>query len=76
MVAWQKIALGRVHAGKTVTITVSDTTLTVACEDGPRIFPRTNDHAITRIKAHRPPNVNARSQQSAYPSGPPPQETL
>jgi hypothetical protein len=28
MVAWQKIALGRVHAGKTVTIHVKSTTST------------------------------------------------
>jgi hypothetical protein len=28
MVAWQKIALGRVHAGKTVTIHVESTTST------------------------------------------------
>jgi hypothetical protein len=54
MVAWQKIALGRVHTGKTVTIHVSDTTLTVECDDGPREFRRTNDHPVTRIKAPRP----------------------
>jgi transposase InsO family protein len=54
MVAWQKIALGRVHAGKTVTIEVDDTTLTVECGDGPRVFPRANDHPVRWVKAHRP----------------------
>ncbi|MER5336847.1 IS481 family transposase [Micromonospora sp. NPDC002717] len=54
MVAWQKVALGRVHAGKTVTITVSDTELAVECDDGIRTIRRTNNHPVTRIKAHRP----------------------
>jgi hypothetical protein len=35
MVARQTIALGRVHAGKTVTIDVTDTNLVVGCDDGP-----------------------------------------
>ena len=44
-VAGQKIALGQVHAGRTVTIAVTDTTLTLAIEgdDDPRTFRRTND---------------------------------
>ena len=54
MVAWQKVALGRVHAGKTVTIQVSDTQLAIECDDGTRIVKRSNTKAITRIKAHRP----------------------
>jgi hypothetical protein len=54
MIAWQKIALGRVHAGKTVTIDVTDTTLTVACDDGPRVYQRTNDRPVLWIKAQRP----------------------
>ncbi|SIS03582.1 hypothetical protein [Micromonospora avicenniae] len=57
MVAWQKVALGRVHAGKTVTITVSDTELAIECDDGLRTIRRTNDHPVTRIKAHRPRKV-------------------
>ncbi|MBQ0979105.1 transposase [Micromonospora sp. M61] len=54
MVVGQKVALGRVHAGKTVTIDVTDTTLTVECDDGPRTFRRTNDQPVRSIKAHRP----------------------
>ncbi|MCM0678899.1 hypothetical protein NCC78_30140 [Micromonospora phytophila] len=35
-----RIALGRVHAGKTVTIHVTDTELAIACDDGTRSFVR------------------------------------
>jgi hypothetical protein len=35
MIARQTVALGRAHAGKTVTIDVNDTELVVACDDGP-----------------------------------------
>lgn len=57
MVVGQKIALGRVHAGKTVTIDVTDTTLTIGCDDGPRTFQRTNDQPVRSIRAHRPRRV-------------------
>ena len=53
MVAWQKVALGRVHAGKTITIDVSETELVFHC-DGDRTVRRTNNRPVTRIKAHRP----------------------
>ena len=40
MVAGQKIALGRVHAGQTVTVLVSDTSLTIQLGDAePRVIP-------------------------------------
>jgi hypothetical protein len=54
MVARQPIALGRVHAGKTVTIDVTDTELVVACDDGPRTFRRTTELPIRNLKADRP----------------------
>jgi hypothetical protein len=54
MVAGQKVALGRVHAGKTVTIDVTDTQLAIHCDDGTRTVRRTTDQPVTRIKAHRP----------------------
>jgi hypothetical protein len=57
MVAWQKISLGRVHAGKTVTVHVGDEELTVECDDGVRTIRRSNTHPVTRIKAHRPRKV-------------------
>jgi transposase InsO family protein len=58
MVAGQKLALGRVHAGTTVTIAVTDTTLTVEADDGPRTFRRTTDQPVRSIKAHRPRKVD------------------
>ncbi|MET7402585.1 hypothetical protein ABZS66_54805 [Dactylosporangium sp. NPDC005572] len=54
MVAGQKVALGRVHAGKTITIEVCETELAICCDDGTRTIRRTTDQAVTRIKAHRP----------------------
>jgi transposase InsO family protein len=58
MVAWQTVTLGRTHAGKTLTIDVTETDLTVHCDDGPRVFRRSNNKPITRIKAHRPRKVD------------------
>jgi integrase-like protein len=54
MVARQTVALGRLHAGKTVAIEVTDTELVVACDDGPRIVRRTNTLPIRNLKANRP----------------------
>ncbi len=54
MVARQSIALGRVHAGKTVTIDVTDAELLVGCDDGPRTIRRTNQLPIRNLKAFRP----------------------
>jgi transposase InsO family protein len=54
VIAGQKIALGRVHAGKTVTINVTDTQLVIACDDGPRTVTRTTTKPVNRIKADRP----------------------
>jgi hypothetical protein len=58
MVAGQKVALGRVHAGKTVTIDVTDTQLAIHCDDGTRTIRRTTDQPVTQIKAHRPRKVD------------------
>jgi hypothetical protein len=57
MVVGQKIALGRVHAHKTLTIDVTDTELAIHCDDGTRTIRRTTDQPVTRIKAHRPRKV-------------------
>jgi transposase InsO family protein len=61
MVAWQKLALGRVHAGKTITIQVTDTHLIAHCDDGPRTIRRANEHPVTRVKAHRPRRLDLTS---------------
>ncbi|MET8835099.1 hypothetical protein ABZV78_14450 [Micromonospora sp. NPDC004540] len=54
MVVGQKVALARVHAGKTVTINVTDTELAIACDDGIRTVRRTTDQPVRNIKASRP----------------------
>jgi hypothetical protein len=57
MVVGQKVALGRANAGKTVTIEVTDTDLTIHTDAGPHTVRRTNDQPVRRIKAHRPRKV-------------------
>jgi transposase InsO family protein len=55
MVVGQKIALGRMHKHQTVTVLVSETTLTVELGDGDvRVFRRTTDEPVRTIKARRP----------------------
>jgi hypothetical protein len=62
MVCGQQVgALGRTHAGQTVTVHVSDTTLAVELDDGePRIYRRTTTTTVRNIKAIRPrPDTSA-----------------
>ena len=56
MVAGQKIALGRLHRHRTVTVTVSDTTLAIELDDGDvKVVRRTNSQPVRSIKGQRPP---------------------
>ncbi|WP_262285552.1 IS481 family transposase [Micromonospora sp. MA102] len=64
MVVGQKVALGRIHARKTVTIDVTDTELSIACDDGIRTVRRTTDQPVRNIKASRP-----RKTDSLYRTG-------
>ena len=55
MVCGQKIALGRTHAGQTLTVTVSDTTLAIELDDAEtRVVRRTTTKPVRNIKADRP----------------------
>ena len=55
MVARQKAALGRVHAGQTVTVLVSDTALTIEFGDGDtRVIHRTTTQPVRSIEGQRP----------------------
>ena len=54
LVARQKIALGRAQAGRTVTVHVAETTLTIETEGGPRTVTRTTTRPIRNLKANRP----------------------
>ncbi|MFG3603812.1 hypothetical protein [Micromonospora chersina] len=64
MVVGQKVALGRLHAGKTVTIDVTETELAIACDDGIRTVRRTTDQPVHNIKVSRP-----RKTDSPYRTG-------
>jgi transposase len=58
MVCGQKIALGRVHAHRTVSIHVAETTLAIELDDGQtRIVRRTTTLPVRSIKADRPRTV-------------------
>ena len=55
MVVGQKIALGRLHKHQTVTVLVSQTTLTVEFADGDtRVIRRTTTQPVRSIKGQRP----------------------
>jgi hypothetical protein len=55
MIAGQKIALGRIHAGRIVTVHVTEHTITIDLGgDDTRTIRRTTTQAVRSIKAHRP----------------------
>jgi hypothetical protein len=55
LVCGQKIALGRSHAGQTLTVAVSDTTLAIELDDAEtRVVRRTTTKPVRNIKADRP----------------------
>ena len=55
VVCGQKIALGRAHAGQTVAVAVSDTTLAIELDDQEtRVVRRTTTTPVRNIKADRP----------------------
>jgi transposase InsO family protein len=59
MVAGQKVTLGRRHAGQTITVHVSETTLAIDLDDesgdsDTKVVRRTNSNAVRSIKGQRP----------------------
>jgi hypothetical protein len=58
MVTGQVVALGRTHAGETVTTHVYCTHLIADCDDGPRTIKRTTDKPVRNIKADHPRKTN------------------
>jgi hypothetical protein len=63
MVCGQKIALGRTHAGQTVTVAVSGTTLAIELDDAEtRVVRRTTATPVRNIKADRPWTIPSVSQ--------------
>ena len=66
MIAGQKIALGRIHAGQTVTVLASDTTLTIELGDADaRVIPRTTTQPVRSIKGQRPRSAVSYCGQAA-----------
>jgi hypothetical protein len=56
MVVGQKIALGRIHAGRIVTVHVAENTMNIDLGgDDTRTIRRTTTQAVRSIKACRPP---------------------
>ncbi|MCA5894313.1 IS481 family transposase [Isoptericola sp. NEAU-Y5] len=54
-VAGQKVPLGRIHAGATVTVHAAEATLAIELPDGDtRVVRRTNDNAVRSMKGQRP----------------------
>jgi len=59
MIAGQKIALGRIHAGHVVTVHVAAETITIDLSEDTRTVRRTTTQAVRRIKAQRPAQPKA-----------------
>jgi transposase InsO family protein len=58
MVCRQVISLGRPYAGQTVTVHVSDTTITVELDGQIRVIRRTTDVPVRNVKANKPHKVS------------------
>ncbi|WP_455711440.1 IS481 family transposase [Streptomyces hirsutus] len=58
MVCRQVVSLGRPYAGQTVTVHVSDTTITVELDGQARVIRRTTDVPVRNVKANRPHKVS------------------
>ncbi|MFD7767621.1 IS481 family transposase [Streptomyces sp. NPDC059787] len=58
MVCRQVVSLGRPYAGQTVTVHVSDTTITVELDGQVRVIRRTTDVPVRNVKANRPHKVS------------------
>lgn len=54
MVCRQTVSLGRPYAGQTVTVHVSDTTITVDLDGQIRVIRRTTDVPVRNVKANKP----------------------
>lgn len=54
MVCRQVVSLGRPSAGQTVTVHVSDTTITVDPDGQIRVIRRTTDVPVRSVKANKP----------------------
>lgn len=58
MVCRQVVSLGRPYAGQTVTVHVSDSTITVELDGQVRVIRRTTDVPVRNVKANKPHKVS------------------
>jgi transposase InsO family protein len=58
MVCRQVVSLGRLYAGRTVTVHVADSTLTVELDGQVRVIRRTTDIPVRNVKANRPHKIS------------------
>ena len=65
----QPVPLGRVHAGRTVTVHVSEHTLAVELDDETRTVRRTTNRPVVVIKANRPHRARATSTELSSSAG-------
>jgi transposase InsO family protein len=66
----QHVPLGRIHAGRTVTVHVSEHTLAVELDDETRTVRRTTSRPVVVVKANRPPRARATSTELSASAGP------
>jgi transposase InsO family protein len=59
----QHVALGRIHAGRTVRVHVSEHTLAIELDGETRIVRRTTSRPVVVVKANRPPRIRATSTE-------------
>ncbi|MER5217625.1 IS481 family transposase [Streptomyces sp. NPDC002838] len=58
MICRQVVSLGRPYAGRTVTVHVADSTLTVELDGQVRVIQRTTDIPVRHVKANKPHKVS------------------
>jgi hypothetical protein len=63
VVCRQRVSLGRVHAGRIVSVHVSEQTLAVELDDETRSIRRTTSRPVVVIKANRPHRARATSTE-------------
>jgi hypothetical protein len=64
VVCRQRISLGRVHAGRTIQVHVSEHTLAVELDDDTRTIRRTTKHPLRTIKGERPTQRSLQAKQT------------
>jgi transposase InsO family protein len=65
----QHVPLGRVHAGHTVRVHVSEHTLAIELDDETRTVRRTTSRPVVVVKANRPPRARATSTELSAGAG-------